>query len=67
MLVIITATLQGAPTVSADVMRCSVVAAFTEALCVEMARTGSTYSSVFRIKGLRLEGRPLGVATHHVL
>ena len=67
MLVILTATLQGAPTVSAGVMRYGVVAAIAEALCVEMARTESTYSSVFRIKGLRLEGRPLGVATHHVL
>ena len=64
---ILTATLQGAPTVSADVMRYGVAAAIAEALCVEMARTESTYSSVFRIKGLRLEGRPLGVATHHVL
>ena len=64
---ILTATLQGAPTVSAGVMRCSVVAAITEALCVEMTRTESMCSSVFRIKGLRLEGRPLGVATHHVL
>ena len=64
---ILTATLQGAPTVSADVIRYSVVAAIAEALCIEMARTESTYSSVFRIKGLRLESRPLGVAAHHVL
>ena len=64
---ILTATLQGSPTVSAGVMRYGVAAAIAEALCVEMTRTESTYSSVFRIKGLRLEGRPLGVATHHVL
>ena len=43
--------LQGAPTVSADVMRCSATAAITEALCVEMTRTESSYSSVFRMKG----------------
>ena len=64
---VLTATLLGAPAVSAGVMRYGVVAAIAEALCVEMTRTESTYSSVFRIKGLRLEGRPLGVATHHVL
>ena len=42
MLVILTATLQGAPTVSADVMRYGVAAAIAEAFCVEMARTERT-------------------------
>jgi hypothetical protein len=32
-------------------MRCCVVAAIAEPPCVEVTRTGSTYSSVFRIKG----------------
>ena len=63
---ILTATLQGAPTVSADVMRYGVVAAIAEALCVEMTRTESSYSSVFRMKGYGSQV-VIGVAAHHVL